>query len=157
MDIIYRHFCTPLFFGNWILHIWNGFYTWSQSWQDRTSWLQELTPPLAVSFSWIFWCVQKTDFFYQKTLFYALISGSKFSHLLTVRAEGADPPLTVNLTVKCPFFDDFPLRSNRPGDKADIDHYRHNGGSGLFQVGGLCSIENAKFGHILTNFSYFIA
>ena len=36
--------------------------------------------------------------------------GPKFSHLLTVRAEGADPPLTVSLTVKRPFFffDDFP-------------------------------------------------
>ena len=32
--------------------------------------------------------------------------GLKFSHLFTVRAEGADPPspLTVNLTVKRPFF-----------------------------------------------------
>ena len=30
--------------------------------------------------------------------------GPKFSHLLTVRAEGADPPLTVSLTVKRPFF-----------------------------------------------------
>ena len=30
MDIISRHFFTPLlFFCNWILHIWNGFYTWS--------------------------------------------------------------------------------------------------------------------------------
>ena len=32
---------------------------------------------------------------------------SKFSHLLTVRAQEADPsppPLTVSLTVKCPFF-----------------------------------------------------
>ena len=28
-------------------------------------------------------------------------NGSKFSHLLTVRAEVADPPLTVSLTVKC--------------------------------------------------------
>ena len=101
--------------------------------------------------------MNKTGVFGPKILFLALFSESNFSHLLTVRAEGADPPLTVNLTVKCPFFDDFPLRSNRPGDKADIDHYRHNGGSGLFQVGGLCSIENAKFGHILTNFSYFIA
>ena len=37
--------------------------------------------------------------------------GPKFSHLLTVRAEGADPPspspLMVSLTVKRPFFDDF--------------------------------------------------
>ena len=34
---------------------------------------------------------------------------STFSHLLTVRAEVADPPpLTVSLTVKCPFFDGFP-------------------------------------------------
>ena len=32
--------------------------------------------------------------------------GPKFSHLLTVRAEGADPPLTVSLTVKRPFFFD---------------------------------------------------
>ena len=31
--------------------------------------------------------------------------GPKFSHLLTVRAEGADPPpLTASLTVKRPFF-----------------------------------------------------
>ena len=31
--------------------------------------------------------------------------GPKFSHLVTVRAEGgADPPLTVSLTVKRPFF-----------------------------------------------------
>ena len=30
--------------------------------------------------------------------------GPKFSNLLTVRAEGADPPLTVSLTVKRPFF-----------------------------------------------------
>ena len=30
--------------------------------------------------------------------------GPKFSHLLTVRAEGADPPLTVSLTVKRPGF-----------------------------------------------------
>ena len=32
--------------------------------------------------------------------------GPKFSHLLTVRAEGSDPPppLTVSLTVKIPFF-----------------------------------------------------
>ena len=31
-------------------------------------------------------------------------NGSKFSHLLTVRAEVADPPpLTVRLTVKYPF------------------------------------------------------
>ena len=29
---ISRHFFTPLFFFcNWILHIWNGFYIWSQS------------------------------------------------------------------------------------------------------------------------------
>ena len=35
--------------------------------------------------------------------------GPKFSHLLTVRAEGADPPFTVSLTVKRPcFFYDFP-------------------------------------------------
>ena len=28
MDIVSRHFFTPLFFFcNWILHIWNGFYT----------------------------------------------------------------------------------------------------------------------------------
>ena len=34
---------------------------------------------------------------------------SKFSHLFTVRAEGADPPpLTASLTVKYPFFDAFP-------------------------------------------------
>ena len=34
-------------------------------------------------------------------------NGSKFSHLLTVRAELVDPdhpPLTVSLTLKCPFF-----------------------------------------------------
>ena len=31
--------------------------------------------------------------------------GPKFSHLLTVMAEGADPPL-VSLTVKIPFFYD---------------------------------------------------
>ena len=39
------------------------------------------------------------------------INGSTFSHLRTVRAEGADPPappLTVNLTVKYPCFYDFP-------------------------------------------------
>ena len=37
--------------------------------------------------------------------------GPQFSHLLTVRAEGANPPLlplTVSLTVKIPFFDDRP-------------------------------------------------
>ena len=32
MVIISRHFFTPLFFFcNWLLHRWNGFYTWSQS------------------------------------------------------------------------------------------------------------------------------
>ena len=31
-------------------------------------------------------------------------NGSKFSNLLTVRADGADPPLTVSLTVKYMFF-----------------------------------------------------
>ena len=32
-------------------------------------------------------------------------NGSEFSHFLTIRAEGADPPpLTVSLTVKDPFF-----------------------------------------------------
>ena len=32
MDTISRHFFTALFFFcNWILHRWNGFYTWSQS------------------------------------------------------------------------------------------------------------------------------
>ena len=32
MDIIFRHFFFPLFFlCNWLLHRWNGFYTWSQS------------------------------------------------------------------------------------------------------------------------------
>ena len=35
--------------------------------------------------------------------------GKKFSHLLMIRAEGADPlPLTVSLTVKRLFFDDPP-------------------------------------------------
>ena len=35
--------------------------------------------------------------------------GPKFSNLLTVRAEGLTPPLTVSLTVKIPgFFDDHP-------------------------------------------------
>ena len=55
-------------------------------------------------------CVQKYRFFGPKTLFSALFSGSKFSHLLTVRAEGANaPPLTDILTVKYPcFFDDSP-------------------------------------------------
>ena len=31
MVIISRHFLPHFFFCNWILHIWNGFYTWSQS------------------------------------------------------------------------------------------------------------------------------
>ena len=54
------------------------------------------------------------DFFQNKLkyfdLFYHFIMGKigpKFSHLLTVRAKGADPPLpplTVSLTVKRPFF-----------------------------------------------------
>ena len=40
-------------------------------------------------------------------LFYHFIMGKigpKFSHLLTVKAEGAGPPLTVSLTIKRPFF-----------------------------------------------------
>ena len=40
-------------------------------------------------------------------LFYHFIMGKigpKFSHLLTVKAEGAAPPLTVSLTIKRPFF-----------------------------------------------------
>ena len=38
---------------------------------------------------------------------------SKFSYLLTVRAESADAPsLTLNLTVKYPFFYDFPFPIN---------------------------------------------
>ena len=55
------------------------------------------------------------DWFFQNKLtyfdlFYHFIMGKigpKFSHLLTVRAEEADPPpppLTVSLTVKYPFF-----------------------------------------------------
>ena len=52
-------------------------------------------PLLAVSWTWFFSvCVQKTDvFFSPKALFSALFSGSKVSHLPTVRAEGADPTL----------------------------------------------------------------
>ena len=38
--------------------------------------------------------------------------GPKFSHLLTVRAEGADPPLAVSLTIKRPFFWTTALRSD---------------------------------------------
>ena len=44
----------------------------------------------------------------------ATTMAQKISHLLTVRAEGADPtpsPLTVSLTVKIPFFWRLPLES----------------------------------------------
>ena len=30
MALISIHFLPPFFFCNWTLHIWNGFYTWSQ-------------------------------------------------------------------------------------------------------------------------------
>ena len=45
--------------------------------------------PLTVSCEF-FWCVQKKAFLGPKTMVQALLSGSKCSHLLTVRAEGAD-------------------------------------------------------------------
>ena len=69
-------------------------------------------PPLKVRVSWFF--QNKLTYF---DLFYHFIKGEIgpiFSHLLTVRAEGADPPsppLTVSLTVKRPlFFLTTPLR-----------------------------------------------
>ena len=44
------------------------------------------------------------------TFSYGQDVGPQFSHLLTVRAEGANPPpLTVSLTVKRPFFYDSSL------------------------------------------------
>ena len=46
-------------------------------------------------------------------------NGSKYSHLVTVRAEGADPPpITVSLTIKRPFFWTNPL--------AEILYYNSN-------------------------------
>ena len=65
------------------------------------------SPPLTVRVSWFF--QNKLTYF---DLFYHFIMGKigpKFSHLLTVRAEGADPPpppppLTVSLAVKIPGF-----------------------------------------------------
>ena len=54
------------------------------------------------------WGVKKTGIFWSKTLFLALFSGSKFSHLLTARAEGPETPITVSLTTRyLLFFDSF--------------------------------------------------
>ena len=59
--------------------------------------------------------------------------GPKFSHLLTVRAEGAAPPLMVSLTVKIPFFFTTPLSIKRCSFRwsedrdSGVDDYYANG------------------------------